>query len=1176
MKNKIMMFVLLGMIILSLGSVSALKIDYTANDQAVEDMKVIFSDTILFGLIKIGEQGTIELKSHKTPTEIIKVGAGNQVTMFYDFNFKDIYENGLGDVKFINMKNGAEVQRDWKFVYWFEETREKDVYECKDLLSKNGTITSDCFVSGKESYLFGEWKDYNSKTIPKEKIRIGIMVDSRNGDYIDGIWEIQNKEITRHASWSASLDTNLIHYWEMNETSGNIIDYAGSLTGTNNGATLSTDGALFKRSESDFIALGNEVSYNAFSISVLAKPIYTGISDLHTIIAKDVATSRQWVMGYDFTSNSTTNTIVITQFQASGKTNYGEWTHIVFTFDESSNVIQTFINGTKYTSTNTANAVDDSTALFIGKREYVGADAYYNGYLKGLAYWNRVLTDDEVAELYGDGQFYSYQNVTSAISVILNYPDNASTLYNKNILFNGTISDTSPINVSFILDGQYNETNISGILGDYLFNKTLGEGLHNWNIETCIIDSCINATERTLTIDTTPFIEFLTPPTLENYANITQEYIPMKVNVSTLYYENNSFFIQNVNGTFFEQFFTNETYDINFTNLPDAHYHYNATICTTTGKCNSTETRHLNHDTSPPTLELFSPLTNYTTLTLPINVTLNFTAQDDALDSCWYGYNGTNTTFTCNTAPNISISQEGWNEIDYYANDTFGNEASGTAPFYIYYVQRSATATNPITEGGVSSHSFYLNMSDITNFNATAELYWNGTSKGLGTKTILSNNALRFDKTLIVPSINGTSVDWNWVYNISGNPNVTDYNLSGSQTYVKINISECGAGTYQILNYTLYDQDTRALGTTDNASIEVDLTLTSQANESLSWQYHATKSSSTSFLICLPSGALNNSAYYLDSISKYSYQAHVVQYHYVENFNLTNESIPQIIKLYDLATDKSTSFLINYQDENYIYVENAVIDVWRRYIGEGVFFSVEHGKTDASGQTRLHLVTEDIIYKFLVWQDGELVYTSPEYLALCQATPCQINLKKSVEDTSSFSERDNIIYDYDFDEDTRTASFTFATKDNTETTFNMTILSSNQYENDTACSTSLTTSGGQIDCIIPVEFTNTSYQTLIYQNGEYFGTAFESLAPNSMEIFGYTGLILTAISFLMLALMGISSGIATIIFGIVGLVFMGLIQIFESGSVFGLGSAILWLIVAGTIIIIKITKRRIQ
>lgn len=625
----------------------------------------------------------------------------------------------------------------------------------------------------------------------------------------------------------------------------------------------------------------------------------------------------------------------------------------------------------------------------------------------------------------------------------------------------------------------------------------------------------------------------------------------------------------------------NETIVYNWTKtFADGDYSWNVTACgegeSTAILCSTTASRNFTIDSTAPSLTLNSPLTNFTTLNLPINVTLNFTATDSHLSSCWYGFNGANTTFTCNTAPIINVTTSGAHSIQYYSNDTFGNFASGTAPFYIYYVQANATATSPITEGGFSTFTLFVNMTDITAFNTSANLVWNGTNQGLGTQTNISNNSIRFDKTIIVPSINGTSANWTWFYNISGNPNVTNFNVSGSQTYVKINITECGAGTYQILNYTLYDQDTRTLGSTANASIEVDLILTSQANESLNWTFHATKSSATEFLICLPSGALNNSNYTLDSISKYSYQDHVIQYHYIVNFNLTNASIPQNIKLYDLATAKSTSFLINYQDENYLYVEDSIVDVWRRYIGDGVFFSVEHGKTDAQGQTRLHLVTEDIIYKFLVWKDGELLYTSPEYLALCQATPCQINLRKTIDETGGLSERDNLLYDYTFNKTTRTATFTFSTRDNTETAINMTILSSNQYENETACSTTLTTSGGQIDCLIPTAFANTSYQTIITRDGEYFGTAFDSLSPRADEIFGYTGIILTAIAYLMLALMGISSGIATIIFGIIGLVFMGIIQVFESGNVFGMASAIIWLIVAGVIIIIKITKRRIS
>jgi hypothetical protein len=56
--------------------------------------------------------------------------------------------------------------------------------------------------------------------------------------------------------------------------------------------------------------------------------------------------------------------------------------------------------------------------------------------------------------------------------------------------------------------------------------------------------------------------------------------------------------------------------------------------------------------------------------------------------------------------------------------------------------------------------------------------------------------------------------------------------------------------------------------------------------------------------------------------------------------------------------------------------------------------------------------------------------------------------------------------------------------------------------------------------------------------------------------------------------MGISSGIATIVLGIIGLVFASLLAIFNSGNILGLGSAIIYIIISGIIIIVKINNRR--
>lgn len=1194
MKNKLMMFVLLGMILLSVSSVSALELNPFANvktyettpsedlsDFIKEDFNenygaITFSKTIFWiSTDKLAEYSLI----NNTESCLINCESRGKVVLHQDGKIFD-------DLRFVD-KLGRENQLSNARYYYktFEnyEIEVPDTYKevCVENPSNSTSINETSCYQEVETYKNETrtnevWVEYKGETLQAGDYEWKITGTKKPTQTIDFIPFAQGKTLDEWAWWDG--DWEFKREIKVKENSGSNLSNYTTLIYVPYDSDMKTDFSDLRFTNS---TENGELSYWIENKT-------------------DSSFAYVWVKVPNLTA-SINNTIYM-YYGNSGASSKSNGDVAFLLFDDFTG---TSLNTTKWGiwasgGTTGANVSVGSGYVTINLND--GFDGY------GIYSLNNFSAPIELR--------YSYQAVTGEHAGGFQSSVPADRVTNKggfitggettwyNQLTNGTIFSIGTRNtdwqkaifraygttsyLSVQPFGSVTSHSVSGIDGQAIRVWLSAQHTSSSHRYDNVLVRNYASSEPTYTIGSEETSEgmtiaFVTPPTLENYANITQEYIPIKVNVT---YTSSSFInitysLRDINGTNYTQFYENETYSINFTDLPDAHYHYNVTACgegtSTAIYCVTTETRHLNHDTTPPTLELFSPLTNYTTLTLPINVTLNFSASDESLGSCWYNLDsGTNTTFTCNTTRTINVTTSGAHSINYYANDTLGNLATGTAPFYVYYITRNATATNPITEGGLSSHSFYLNMTDITNFNATAELYWNGTSYGLGTKTTLSDDSLRFDKNLIVPSINGTSVNWTWVYNISGNPNVTNYNLTGSQTYIKVNITECGAGTYQILNYTLYDQETRALGSTANASIEVDLTLTSQANDSLSWQYHATKTSATSFLICLPSGALNNSAYNLDSTSKYSYQDHVIQYHYIENFNLTNSSIPQTIRLYPLATAKSTSFLVNYQDENYIYVENAVIDVWRRYIGDGVFFSVEHGKTDASGQTRLHLVTEDIIYKFLVWQDGELVYTSPEYLALCQATPCQINLRQSTEETDGLSERDNLVYDYDFNKTTRTASFIFATKDNTQTEINMTILSSNQYANETACTTTLTTSGGQIDCVIPTAFTNTSYQTIIYQDGEYFGTAFDSLAPNSMEIFGYTGLILTAISYLMLALMGISSGIATIVFGIIGLVFMGLIQIFESGSVLGMTSAILWLIVAGIIIIIKITKRRIQ
>jgi len=70
----------------------------------------------------------------------------------------------------------------------------------------------------------------------------------------------------------------------------------------------------------------------------------------------------------------------------------------------------------------------------------------------------------------------------------------------------------------------------------------------------------------------------------------------------------------------------------------------NATTCTTTGQCNSTETRHYLIDATEPFISINTPLDSTNYIYTEINITL--TSSDSHLDTTWYNWNGTNVTYT--------------------------------------------------------------------------------------------------------------------------------------------------------------------------------------------------------------------------------------------------------------------------------------------------------------------------------------------------------------------------------------------------------------------------------------------------------------------------------------------------------------------------------------------------
>ena len=119
--KKLFLFTLMFLLLFSFASATTWtrSVDYLKEDVRQVEFKNWFG---------LGDtQGTMTLSSHelnsKGDIKRLEVGLGNQVVMYYDFSFNELVSNGLGEVEFIDMRTGKNIDKEYKFVipeytYW--------------------------------------------------------------------------------------------------------------------------------------------------------------------------------------------------------------------------------------------------------------------------------------------------------------------------------------------------------------------------------------------------------------------------------------------------------------------------------------------------------------------------------------------------------------------------------------------------------------------------------------------------------------------------------------------------------------------------------------------------------------------------------------------------------------------------------------------------------------------------------------------------------------------------------------------------------------------------------------------------------------------------------------------------------------------------------------------------
>jgi hypothetical protein len=625
---------------------------------------------------------------------------------------------------------------------------------------------------------------------------------------------------------------------------------------------------------------------------------------------------------------------------------------------------------------------------------------------------------------------------------------------------------------------------------------------------------------------------------------------------------------------------TAQTYNYDFG--ADGTFAWKIEACDNASACTNSSEWNVNIDTTDPVISTAYNLTDLTVLSLPTNSTWHFNATDTHIDSCYYNTSDDATlqVISCNSTQVTNWTTQGTKTIQFCANDTFGFETCNTTTIDIYLIATSqADNPDPIVEGYPVTFNLTVNMTDLPT--TTAYLIFN-TSSYLVSGTAGQNGSY-FETTINVPTDYGNTTGfpqtWYWNYTIDG---VITNESTASQTLTvyELAIDNCTDYGEVILDLSLKDEETNALiNSSAGSTIEIDLDLVSVDNSSLSLSYSKKWENFNHTQVCIPLNVINNTEWYMNFTIGFDSTDRVWEFYYLDlgilnSTKVFNGQTDYTIDLMNLKTDDSTSFLFNYFDIDGLTVDDIIVHTFRKYIGDGVFREVERSKNDENGDTIVHLVEEDVIYYFLITKYGEVLYTSSTYTALCQATPCTIQLEASG-DSAVFDTDWDLIEggSYSINESSSERQVTLIYDLTESEEMNFTVYKYDQYGNFSAIDTaSSSATEDQLTLDIPLSAGNVSFFVAVTKGDEFIKSQWVDFEDNAEGRFGSTlSIFLAILIILTLGLIAITEGSNTIIMVILGIFLSGALGLITTKLSTGV-NIIVYLILAGGLIVWKISQ----
>jgi len=452
---------------------------FTIDDiKSYDNNKLEYTLTNAWGL---GEHiGTLKLN---TP-EIFNVGLGYQkVAEITIINGESDYENILKQMQFYDINNGMkEFEREFDYKY-------KVITEIEVPLSCDMNFTNDCGTRTKDKI---SWEPFTKNSLLKEEeITIGIFTTTYEGDYVEWIPTVYgNERLTKWAVWTASLNVDLIAYYTMDDTTGEIKDSLGIFNSTPTGVIYGVEGKINTAigfEPNNFSTSSAIISTDSASISFAAWIQFNSSGSDKRVVSLNSGGTDRLLFGIDSSdkvqisfTDAGVNSASATSTNA---LNPNQWYHIVGIYNPVTLNATVYVNGVMDSDASLCVGCTgwSSTSIDLGRSATDGQ--YFSGLIDEVGIWNRSLSDADVLQLYNNGLGLSHN-----IYFLLNSPANNTLTANSTINFNCSLifdSLTSGLNLTLLINGVNNYT-IFNTSADQQFlelqqDVPLVAGNHNWS-----------------------------------------------------------------------------------------------------------------------------------------------------------------------------------------------------------------------------------------------------------------------------------------------------------------------------------------------------------------------------------------------------------------------------------------------------------------------------------------------------------------------------------------------------------------------------------------------------------------------------------------------------------------------------------------------------------------------